>query len=759
MSRYVNQTVSTIGEVNAELEKISQSQQDFLTRTGETPNQAEAAVDMNSKQIINLPAPSTQNSPVRLQDLNLTTLPSETNVTTSETFALLETLTPTETGSIFRALDRNNAVYILQDAVYVAITGDITFANGRVGKLQINGVTYPEYYGAARDNTTDDTQAFQDAVDSGHPIELLAGTYRINSKVNMPSTFTSRSIHGAGMGVSNINWQGDTVDGDDLFNFDSTTSGEFFSISDLSINGTHDVNRSNISTYPLLVQRVDEVRIERVEVYYSRVMGIVVRSAEIVDVNNCYVHHCARDGINTAECGESKICDNRIEYIDDDAIAVHNTAFNDYRNQVISGNVIRFSQGIRCLGAHVLSITGNSLDFVFAQGINVQTIFVNGTATEGVCTNFNVNIVGNAISNPVNRIGLDALNTSKAVIFIDGVVAQSGTLSYVPGQNEVGTGTFKYPYDYAQNINSSGENNSNTPVPYPFGIVVANNTIQRNCPTTGMLTDYGFDPFWLRNGTSDLDLSVQANFSEIAFYLLRGCENVIVSGNVVQGIPTFCEISSGRPYKDVLFSDNNFVDGIRVLTATPGTDHLDINFNNCTFDLDTYHKAANRGSNGTWLTVDAVTGFLLQGNTGIKVKNCTFRNMSRLSDIGWDNGVSVGSIRAEDNYYEMEPVHTTAATFNATNRGLGYIPRLGGTLISIDANPNNATYGDITNVPTRKANAIPTSGYFVDGWFVATTNPQQIGTRVSLGWIRTADGTGHVVGTDWEAVWAEIASS
>lgn len=50
----------------------------------------------------------------------------------------------------------------------------------------------PQMYGAKADNTTDDTQAIQDAVDSGKPVFFPAGTYRMDTQVyiNAKKDFT-----------------------------------------------------------------------------------------------------------------------------------------------------------------------------------------------------------------------------------------------------------------------------------------------------------------------------------------------------------------------------------------------------------------------------------------------------------------------------------------------------------------------------------------------------------------------------------------
>jgi hypothetical protein len=71
MARYTKTgTPNTIGELDSQLDLISTAIADTLSRKGDTPNQMEASIDMNSNSILNLPAPASANSPVRLADLN-----------------------------------------------------------------------------------------------------------------------------------------------------------------------------------------------------------------------------------------------------------------------------------------------------------------------------------------------------------------------------------------------------------------------------------------------------------------------------------------------------------------------------------------------------------------------------------------------------------------------------------------------------------------------------------------------------------------
>lgn len=54
----------------------------ILSRDGTSPNQMGAALDMNSNPILNLPAPTTPTSPVRLQDISGIVPPTPPQVST-----------------------------------------------------------------------------------------------------------------------------------------------------------------------------------------------------------------------------------------------------------------------------------------------------------------------------------------------------------------------------------------------------------------------------------------------------------------------------------------------------------------------------------------------------------------------------------------------------------------------------------------------------------------------------------------------------
>lgn len=74
--------------------------------------------------------------------------------------------------------------------------GKLDTTNGTAVKLKITGVLADvKAYGATGDNSTDDAADIQEALDSGNPVFIPAGTYRVVSKISVPS---NARIYGAG---------------------------------------------------------------------------------------------------------------------------------------------------------------------------------------------------------------------------------------------------------------------------------------------------------------------------------------------------------------------------------------------------------------------------------------------------------------------------------------------------------------------------------------------------------------------------------
>jgi hypothetical protein len=139
-----------------------------------------------------------------------------------QTFAQLQQ-TIVKAGQRLTCVERGNAEYTVQPSGYVALAGDVTFANGLIGALQINGLCDLYWFGALQnaesllDSATDDLAACNLAAlrmqqEGGGTILMsglagLSGTLVIPQRVVFKGTskffanqFTSNNVRPAGCG-------------------------------------------------------------------------------------------------------------------------------------------------------------------------------------------------------------------------------------------------------------------------------------------------------------------------------------------------------------------------------------------------------------------------------------------------------------------------------------------------------------------------------------------------------------------------------
>ncbi len=100
-------------------------------------------------------------------------------------FEDLENSIQTSAGQKFVCRERANAEYILQPTGYTALPGDVTFANGRVGALQIDGWMNIECFGATQG--VDSTAEIQAAIDRAEFIYAIGYDYRY-TQLTVPSS-------------------------------------------------------------------------------------------------------------------------------------------------------------------------------------------------------------------------------------------------------------------------------------------------------------------------------------------------------------------------------------------------------------------------------------------------------------------------------------------------------------------------------------------------------------------------------------------
>lgn len=122
---------SAVSLLNANNATIETAFDNTLSRDGTTPNTMGANLDMNSNQILNLPAPATATSPVRLQDVTGTaTIDSVPPVGTSG--AVVGLLNANNTHSGNNTFSGTNAFAAITGTT-VTTTSTITSSGGGIG--------------------------------------------------------------------------------------------------------------------------------------------------------------------------------------------------------------------------------------------------------------------------------------------------------------------------------------------------------------------------------------------------------------------------------------------------------------------------------------------------------------------------------------------------------------------------------------------------------------------------------------------------
>lgn len=614
-------------------------------------------------------------------------------------------------------------------------------------------------FGAVGDGVTDDTaailKAFTHASTQINPIVYFpAGTYAVTSSATVQFELTEgMEVVGDGMAASIIKWTAQNP-GTTICLIGRPTSAtqiNFASIRDLAVRGDHDTSGyvSN-SSYPFLIYKCSSLHIDSVKVTHSRMMSIVTRACYSVDVSNCIVQYGARDGINTADCNFVKITNNRVEYVDDDAIAVHTTTSSVAdRNCVISNNTIRFSQGIKALGQRSTTISSNSLEYCFGQGISVDAIPATIPDQSGSTAIMGVVITGNSIKNNFDRQYIDNLNQGAPYITVNSSSAVPGTLTVIPGTPDPATGITVSPYPYYYTPNNSS---MTQPVADSINVLISNNILVRDMYPTAAISDYGFGSFYMRTGPVDPAVTESA-YRVTGIELGGRLKNINISNNMLAGIYAGISLRGSAEIYSTNISSNYVFDckiGISVDGSNTRTHEIHVNKN--TFDLDPYFTSTLRGASGTYTAQGLLTVLFIQNSYGFTFDQNTIKNTSRVCD--YDIGsTSVGqSARVSSfngNNIYCDPV---SIGFSTSNKGVGNIPY--GSLITVfDCNPNSATYNTIKNFCPLQGDTIPTAGTYIRGHIVKKNNAVVAGTGpnqyVVTGWVRLTTGSAHVLNTDW----------
>jgi|SRR6478609_873388 len=191
-----NQT-SAIQTLNDNSQKIEDAFENTLSRDGSSPNQMGAPLDMNSKRILNLPAPASDTDPARWTDvkdaqllLGGTVIPSQVGndgKLLSTDGSALEWLSPTDIPNVGDLKAVNN----LNEVDPVAARANLGLGTAAT---QDTGVTIPTLQGP---NTYTGTQFFDDGADFDGPVNFTSTSDVVLNPGQTTITATSVGYRGS----------------------------------------------------------------------------------------------------------------------------------------------------------------------------------------------------------------------------------------------------------------------------------------------------------------------------------------------------------------------------------------------------------------------------------------------------------------------------------------------------------------------------------------------------------------------------------
>lgn len=657
--------------------------------------------------------------------------------------------------------------------------GDTVTLNAAV-RVKGGGVYDVRAFGAKGDGTTNDLAAVNSAIvaanalTTGGEVFLPAGTYRIiqGGAVGAIRPKSNVTLRGAGMGRTII-WCDDAGGGTDCIgnNINNTSSYDAlsnFHVRDLTIKGRADVTPTQGAQ--LVRIKGDDLSFERVELTYSRLIGMVITESNRVYIRGCKVFRTSADGIYVSDSSAVLISDNEITQANDDAISAHSndSASAPVRSGVIiKGNRITESQGIAVLGVKAVSITNNILRRIMCTGVRVRSP---GTDVQGQTPQFSLRVSENIIEDVFQRSEPNPRNSAKYYIMLSGGIRRAGGGAAPPGEVDPATGTAVSFYGsnnsgvlYANETGSGG-----SPAPAGFAIDIVNNTFVRTLPAVTTVSQWGYASssggLWVGNngdGSGYYNGAIsEASLNATGIAIDPALWNSRIAGNIIQTTGAYgiefrtVETIANMDFAGLRIEANKIVDFSSYAIGLPASATKQrIWILNNEFDADPRHVHPNRKTgphDGSWLTSGQPGGVYGPNVDGLTIEGNHFRNLCvPLEDSG---SSKLNLVRG--NYCYSEPA---SLGFSTSNKGVGTIFRTGiqGRFIHIheDCTPTSATYGQILTNPHVAFTAMPSTGTYVAGHFVYNTAP---GAGGYLGWVRLTTGNAHVLNTDWKPAGAIV---
>lgn len=594
-------------------------------------------------------------------------------------------------------------------------------------------------------------------------VHINRGKFLINKNsadINMRVNASYLRITGEGIGNSTFVFRNVLVD-------TTTARGLFYSaqaheylemcdfdvISDWSLHTTY---KNDLGTIFSFSSFGGDAYVHDIKVVGSNSMNLVITSGNNITVQNCHFERSQRDGVHVS--GNKKIIVDKCRFInvcDDSISAIFQPGSHLDTELTITNNFIYKSQGINVGGARNLRVHGNNILYPVVRGIYVGYYSTEAFSDRGPLARWSISIKDNQIQDVLNRNRLQTgVSTNQPSLGSYIMVGDSGH----DGNGNYG---FVWPIDsignnrYVWGANGSG--GVVDPLDYMYvadnlvgniSVFVEGNSCIRTLKPAASFDAYGFGPYYIQNVGIYTGSITEDDFLNEHYKIGGTFRGAIISNNISRRAKVAFNIGGPRQvaipdFQDVVFDGNQVYDYDNDAAFTINLSGV-VSFINNIVNGDPVHRSVDRLPNGGWSSTATKVAYKVV-NGKVLVKGGTVSNVS---------AVGIGDI----NYLEPITVYAdmTQIAGSDSNKGVRTLSGVPFNYARQDSDPTSSTFGQTSSITLNYSNAMPTSGNYLAGQFVAATLPIVSGSTLTLGWTRLTTGNGHVLNTDWKAATVTI---